>query len=298
MQADTAEIREHAPAKVNLALRVLRRRVDGFHELDSLVAFVPEAADELRLAPAEAFSLRVTGPRADAIPTDDSNLALRAARALHRRRPDLFAPVRITLEKHLPAAAGIGGGSADAAAVMRAMCRLFRVSLSQRELHRVALALGADVPVCLRGRAARMRGVGERLEPLRLPPGVAVLLANPGVEVPTAEVFRRLGAARARAGAMRAAGLSPAPSASEPAAFIDFLCGLHNDLEQPAMTLAPAIDECIEVLSRLPGVRLARMSGSGATCLALFANRNEAERARRVLRRHRPRWWSAAGRLL
>ena len=298
MHTDRPRITEPAPAKVNLALHVLRRRPDGYHELDSLVAFVPQVADALHLAPARDFVLDVSGPQAGSVPTDDSNLALRAARAMHRRWPEAFGPVRITLEKHLPAAAGIGGGSADAAAVMRAMCRLYRAAPPEEDLRALALELGADVPVCLHGRAARMRGIGERLEPVALPPGLAILLANPGVEVSTARVFSCLAGERARAGRGCADGLPSLPAAPGPKEFIDHLQGLRNDLQSPATTIAPVIADCLASHAALPEVRLVRMSGSGATCFALFCSLAEAGVALEVLRKRHPDWWCALGMLI
>ncbi len=289
--------REKAPAKLNLALHVLGRRADGYHALDSLVAFVPRVADELSLAPAEAFGLHLQGARAEGLPTDERNLALRAAMLLLEHWPEQFSPVRITLRKELPTAAGIGGGSADAAAVIRAMCRLFAFTPPDEELRAVALALGADVPVCLHGKAARMRGIGEEIAPLSLPAGAHVLLVNPGVAVSTAEVFARL-----RAGPPEEARALPPEALRRPwpdaRALAATLATLRNDLEPPARALAPAIGECLQWLRRQPGVLLARMSGSGATCFALFADGNAAQDALRAARRDNPDWWAASGTLL
>ena len=293
---------ENAPAKVNLSLHVLRRRPDGYHELDSLVAFVPQVADRITLQPMAAgngtCTLTLSGPFAHAVPQGEENLALRAASRMRRHWPDMFPPVRITLEKNLPAASGIGGGSADAAAVMRAMCRLAGKHPAPQQLRKLALELGADVPVCLLGRPARMRGIGEALEPLAWPAPLPVLLCNPGVSVATAEVFRRLSAWRRAEGIGTAGGPDLRPrDFSGVNALLAALAAQRNDLERPARELAPEIGHCLEVLRGLPHVRLARMSGSGATCFALFDDMTAARAALRHLRRQFPRWWLAVGRL-
>ena len=296
MEAVHREIVEHAPAKLNLALHVLYRRADGYHELDSLVAFVPQVADVVAVRAAPDWSLEVTGPLAAGAPTDARNLALRAARALTRRWPERFAPVRIRLEKHLPTAAGIGGGSADAAAVIRAMCRLFSFAPPRRELLALALELGADVPVCLRGRAVRMRGIGERLSPFALPEGLRVVMVNPCAQTPTAAVFSRLAEMRRRSGKKAATGL-PDDLPRETGAFMVAVQAMRNDLEAAARDMTPEIAECLRALRALPETLLARMSGSGATCFALFPSSRAATTAMKRLRADYPRWWIAAGSL-
>ena len=287
------KIVQKAPAKVNLALHVAGRRPDGYHELDSIVAFVPDVADTITLVPAREFRLHVSGARAAGVPADESNLALRAAMALPRRWPEHFAPVDIRLEKNLPAAAGIGGGSADAAAVIRAMCRLHGFFPPWRELQALALELGADVPVCLHGRAARMRGIGERLTSLSMPRNTWALLANPGVKVSTAAVFARLRASSVKG--FRALPPTLPRQWMHTRALAADLARLRNDLQPPACALAAQIAHCLQQLRREPGVLLTRMSGSGATCLALFDNAYAARRACRRLREKHPRWWLAMG---
>ncbi len=286
---------EQAPAKVNLALHVLGQRADGYHELDSVVAFLPEVADELELRPADALHLRVAGAMSAGVPVDDDNLILRAARAMIEHWPRHFAPVEVVLHKRLPAAAGIGGGSADAAALMRGMCRLFGFTPPPEELHAVALRLGADVPVCLRSRAARMRGIGERLDALRLP-SAALLLVNPGVRVSTAEVFRAL---QARAPqperGMPEGAFAALPSNARQLAA--WLRPMRNDLQPPACAIAPVISRCLQALQAQPGVLLARMSGSGATCFGIFGTMDEARAAADWFARHHPRFWHAVGNL-
>ncbi|HUK59818.1 MAG TPA: 4-(cytidine 5'-diphospho)-2-C-methyl-D-erythritol kinase [Stellaceae bacterium] len=284
------EFRERAPAKLNLYLHVVGRRDDGYHLLDSLVAFA-DIADEVTVAPATALSLRIAGPFAAALMSGTGeNLVHRAARlyaARLRRQPR----VALTLEKRLPVASGIGGGSSDAAATLRALQSLWRAELAEDARADLALALGADVPACLVPRAAFVGGIGERIEPAPPLPPLAVVLANPGVAVATADVYAR------RAGAF-----------SEPARFVDMpgdaaglaalLAERRNDLADAARELAPAIADVIAALAATPGALLARMSGSGATCFALYAASHEAEAAAQTLAAASPRWWVKAGNLL
>lgn len=283
----TAIIAERAPAKINLTLHVLGRRPDGYHALDSLVAF-SGFGDTLTLVPGGALSLTVTGPTGEASGTVDDNLVLRAARALQERRAGIAAGA-FHLVKRLPVAAGIGGGSSDAAAALRLLARLNGVAPDDALLLDAARATGSDVPVCLVPRARRMSGAGEHVgEPLGLTPLHAVLV-NPGVAVATPEVFRGLSLNRGEevAGAAHpavAAGLSRE-------AAIRLLSDTRNDLEPPALALAPVIGEALDALRAAPGCRLARMSGSGATVFALFDNRRGAARAARDLARVRRTWW-------
>jgi 4-diphosphocytidyl-2-C-methyl-D-erythritol kinase len=276
---------EPAPAKVNLSLLVTGRRPDGYHLLDSLVAFGP-AADIVHGAVAPGLSLRLEGPFAAGLRAEPDNLVLRAARALANwaGRP---AGAALVLEKHLPVASGIGGGSADAAAALRLLCRLWEVDPGERALADIALGLGADVPVCLASRPARMTGIGEVLSPLPTLPMCGVLLANPGIAVATADVFR------ARVGPFSPAmtGILAWPDA---AALAATLAGSGNDLEAPAMAVSPAIGPVLAALRALPGCLLARMSGSGATCFALFATPAEAGQGAILLP---PEWWRSAGAL-
>ncbi len=279
----TAWLTEAAPAKVNLSLLVTGRRPDGYHLLDSLVVFGP-AADRLHARPAPALSLRIQGAFAAGLAAEADNLVLRAGRAL-AAWAGRQAGAELVLEKNLPVASGIGGGSADAAAALRLLCRLWDVHPDAAALARLALALGADVPVCLGCTPVRMQGVGERLSPLpRLPP-CGLLLVNPGVAVATADVFRT-----------RAAGFSaPAELPShwqDAAALAETLAGLGNDLEAPAMAVAPAIGDVLAALRRQPSCLLARMSGSGATCFALFPDAVAAQAGADMLPAG---WWRAAG---
>lgn len=268
-------IDEAAPAKVNLTLHVTGRRDDGYHLLDSLVVFA-DIGDRIHVETAPETTFRVTGPRAAGVPTDSTNLVLRAAA--------LFggAPVAIILDKHLPAASGIGGGSADAAATLRALARLDGVPLPEPD---VVLTLGADVPVCLKGRAVRMGGIGERLGALPTLPPLPALLVNPGVEISTPEVFRRLARRDNPPMAELPAGLDT------PKALAEWLATQRNDLEAPARSIAPQVGEVLERLAALPSCMLSRMSGSGATCFGLFPGQGDARRAAEAISAERPDWW-------
>jgi 4-diphosphocytidyl-2-C-methyl-D-erythritol kinase len=278
---------EPAPAKVNLFLHVTGRREDGYHLLDSLAVFGP-VGDLLEAAPAPALSLSVEGPFGAALADESDNLVLRAARAL-REAGGGDAPRRgaaLRLSKRLPVASGIGGGSADAAAALRLLDRLWGLGFGAERLAVLAAALGADVPVCVRSRPARMGGVGEELSPAPALPECGLLLANPGVALATAAVFRaRTGGFSARAAALPRAWADAAGMARD-------LRALGNDLQAPAVALCPAVGEVLAALGALPGCLLTRMSGSGATCFGLFADVASARRAADLLP---AAWWRAAG---
>ena len=276
-----------ARAKVNLDLRVLGRRADGYHELESLVAFAG-VGDMLSLVPSADLSLTLAGPRSEGLTADDGNLVLRAARSLAAARPGLRLG-RFHLVKRLPVASGIGGGSADAAAALRLVARLNGIAARDPVLREVAAGVGADVPVCLDSRARLMAGIGEKLGPvLKLPPLFAVLV-NPGVAVETAAVFRALGLKAGEAvDEARAERLAAPASVLE---LLDHLASTTNDLAVPAQQVAPVIREVLERLAALPGCRLARMSGSGATCFALFDDCRASAAAAKAVQRERPGWW-------
>jgi 4-diphosphocytidyl-2-C-methyl-D-erythritol kinase len=281
---------EPAPAKVNLTLRVVGRRADGYHDIESLVVFA-DVGDALTFAPARALTLAVRGPTAAAAGDTADNLVLKAARAL-AERVDGLKLGRFALSKRLPVAAGLGGGSADAAAALRLMARANRMAPDDPRLMAAARAIGADVPVCLDPRPRFMRGTGDVLsDPLDLPRLDAVLV-NPGVAVATRDVFAAL-----RLGSVGKAGGSP-PSWSAGAharpALLAALADDRNDLEAPAIKLAPVIADVLAELRRLPGCRLARMSGSGATCFALFDTRRAASAGAQKLRGRHPAWWVRA----
>ena len=278
-----------APAKLNLYLHVLGRRADGYHLLDSLVAFAA-IGDEVTVEPATKLSLSVSGPAAAALagpPAD--NLVWRAAELLARRaaRPPAAA---LALLKNLPVASGIGGGSSDAAAALRALAELWGVGWDQAAMMALAGELGADVPACLIGRALWLGGIGDRVEPAPPLPPVTALLANPGMPLPTAAVF----------GSYAPPYSAPARFAGMPAdagALAGLLAERRNDLTAAAIRLVPEIGAVLDRLAALEGALLARMSGSGATCFALFAEEAAAQAAVQRLARDEPRWWVAAGRL-
>lgn len=281
---------EDAPAKVNLALHVLGRRADGYHTLESLIVF-PPVGDRLAAAPAESRSLGVEGPFAGAVPSDADNLVLAAAERLAARCAVAPAGVRLTLTKRLPVAAGIGGGSADAAAALRLLDRRWALGLGEAALAEIGATLGADVPACVRSRPVLVRGIGERLDPAPALPAAGLLLANPRVPVSTPAVFATL-ARRENPP------LPPMPAGwPDAAALAAWLGGCRNDLEEPALALAPEIGAVLARLAALPGALLTRLSGSGATAFALFASAEAAAAAGRRLAADRPGWWVEATRI-
>ena len=265
---------EPAPAKLNLALHVRARRADGYHELETLFAFVADG-DTVTFTPAERDGFAITGPFAAGLSGEGDNLVTRARDAF---RTSFGAGDRlaIVLDKHLPVASGIGGGSADAAATLRGMARLVGVALDDPALMAIADRLGSDVPACLVGRTLIGRGRGEQLTPIDAP-RLPVLLVNPGIAVSTAQVFAGWD------------GIDRGPMATGDALAIA-LAG-RNDLEPPARALAPAIDHVLAMLHAAPGVRRARMSGSGATCFALFEDTAARTAAAQAIRTAQPGWW-------
>jgi 4-diphosphocytidyl-2-C-methyl-D-erythritol kinase len=274
-----------APAKINLYLHVTGRRSDGYHLLDSLVAFAG-IGDTVTVEPARALSLCVEGPFATDVPAGAGNLVLQAAAGL-ARITGITAGAAIRLHKRLPVASGIGGGSADAAATLRALAALWEVPLDTAEMAGLALELGADVPVCLGGGATFVGGIGEDLVPApRLPPAWLVL-ANPGVALSTPAVF----AARAGEFSTPARFAGAATDAHDLASL---LAERGNDLAAPARALAPAVGATLDALQAEDGALLARMSGSGATCFALFAEEEKAAAAAARLAAAHPAWWLAA----
>ncbi|MEM7752132.1 MAG: 4-(cytidine 5'-diphospho)-2-C-methyl-D-erythritol kinase [Pseudomonadota bacterium] len=281
-----------APAKVNLTLHITGQRDDGYHLLDSLVVFAP-ARDRLVIQDGSTLSLTVEGPEAEGVPADMSNLALKAAEMVADG-----AGASLLLEKHLPAASGIGGGSADAAAALRGMfaCRdhleggemgMPSDVLLERYADRI-LGLGADVPMCLMSVPCRASGIGDKIEFLDLPP-LPALLVNPRVPVSTAAVFSAL--------SERENAPMPAevPTFEDASHLIDWLQDQRNDLQAAAIATVPVIAEVLEVLSGLPDCRLARMSGSGATCFALFETQDAAIAAGVILNARYPEWWMVGG---
>jgi 4-diphosphocytidyl-2-C-methyl-D-erythritol kinase len=282
-------LEENAPAKVNLTLRVLGRRADGYHELESLVAFA-DVADRLALAPGRALALEVRGPNAAQAGADSDNLVLKAANALAGLIPGLTLGA-FALEKKLPVAAGIGGGSTDAAAALRLLARANNLAGDDPRVYAAARATGADVPVCLDPRTRLMRGIGEKLSaPLKLP-RLAAVLVNPGVAVATKDVFAGWKPEAGPGASLDAAALA---QLAEPRQFLQFLQSQANDLETPAVALAPVIAEALAALRALPGCAVARMSGSGATCFALMSSAAAAADAAKTMQGKFPDWWVRA----
>jgi len=281
-----------AAAKVNLFLHVGPVKPNGRHDLDSLVVFSDEhLCDYLEAEIAEGLSLEVTGPFAQDSGGLDDNLVLRAARAL-QAAAGTAEGARLTLKKWLPVAAGIGGGSSDAAAALRMLTTLWEIDPA----HAVAVApsLGGDVPVALAGVPSLMRGEGERVSPVPLPPRIPALLVNPGVACPTGPVFRAFDAAGGGAGF---AEIDTFPDFADRDDLTDWLGAQRNDLEAPAIAQVPEIGDVLTFLRAQRGLRLARMSGSGATCFALFDAISFAEMAHVILKAEKPHWWSAPCRL-
>lgn len=291
-------LEENGRAKVNLTLRVFGRRGDGYHDLESVVAFA-DCADRLTFAPGDQLNLKTTGPLASDCGAISDNLVFKAAKLLAERVPDLKLG-DFTLDKVLPVAAGIGGGSADAAAALRLLAQANGLSIDDPRIIEVAQLTGADVPVCLASRACVMTGVGETLQPLDLPKMPCVMV-NPCVPVATRDVFSALGL---RNGELLVGATDvllqdrdwPETDASVKdwiAAFVE----IGNDLEAPARRIQPIIGEVLSALGAAENVRLTRMSGSGATCFAIFESDTDAQAAAERIRRDHPEWWVHAGAL-
>lgn len=278
---------ERAPAKVNLTLRVLGRRADGYHVLDSLVAFTG-VGDWLRLIPGAELSLTVDGPTAPQAGGGEDNLVLRATRALQARHHGLKTGA-FRLTKLLPVAAGIGGGSSDAAAALRLLARVNGIALHDPVLQDAARATGSDVPVCLDPRARRMSGAGEQIGPALDLPHLFAVLANPRVAVSTADIFTALALPKGKN--IPGAAHPPIEAGLSRQKLVNLLAGTGNDLEAPALRHAPVIAEVLSLLQASAGCCLARMSGSGATVFGLFDTREDASQAARMMHRHRPAWW-------
>ncbi|MBG0507725.1 4-(cytidine 5'-diphospho)-2-C-methyl-D-erythritol kinase [Agrobacterium sp. MOPV5] len=281
---------EAAPAKINLALHVTGQRADGYHLLETLVTFT-EAGDTIRIRDADADSFSISGPFGNLLRAGDGgdNLVTRTRDLLRDALTSTgqpAPPVAIHLEKNLPVASGIGGGSADAAATLRGLLRHWRAGIAPDTLASTALTLGADVPMCLESRSLIARGIGEDIEPLTDLPELAMVLANPLKAVSTPEIFRRLQNKT-----------NPPLPASATIGWMDFLAQSRNDLQPPAQALLPEIGEIIGLLSQ-EGAALVRMSGSGATCFGIFHSLEAARKAETSLRKKRPGWYFQATRTI
>ena len=280
-------VSERAHAKINLALHIIGRRPDGYHELDSVVAFA-DVADVLTIAPAAKVSINLSGTFANDLPPDDENLILTAWHLLADfagKKNTPFSPVKFHLEKNLPIAAGIGGGSADAAAAIRGLIRFFGLSISTQDMREIALQLGADVPICLVQKTSRMRGIGEIIEPIDIELPSGIVLVNPGIPAPTSKVFDSLNLQCGQSFGMSISDLSD-------------VHGWRNDLAAPATRVVPEIANVMGSLNSQPDIICARMSGSGATCFGLAENLAQAEHAATSIKTRHPDWWVVATSLL
>lgn len=274
-----------APAKINLFLHVTGRRDDGYHLLESLVVFT-EAGDRLVVETAKDLTLSINGPFAAGLPdADPDNLVLRAAAAL-QRAASVDSGAHIALEKNLPVSSGIGGGSADAAAALRALCVLWGVDVPSSRLADIGLVIGADVPVCLNARPSIMSGVGEIVRDVALPPPCGVVLVNAGEGVSTPAVFR------ARTAPFSDSGSWVTPRTFD--ALIDALKNCHNDLSDAALSVSPVIGDVLAALSETGDCALARLSGSGGTCFGLYPDTAAAGEASAAIKAMHPDWWCVA----
>ena len=276
-------IRVYARAKINLYLHVLNRREDGYHELDSLFVF-GDLADVIAVTPARSLSLEIRGPFAGKLSAKDENSVLRAARLL-ADAVQIRPQTKITLTKNLPIAAGLGGGSADAAAVLRALAELWRISPSAVDLTLLGLGIGSDVPACLLSEPCYVGGIGEQIEPIPALPALPLLLVNPGVELATSSVFRTFGTKFSETARF------PEVPTTIPN-LISLLQTRHNDLQRPAIEQCSGIAEILHVINETEGCLLARLSGSGATCFGIYENIVEAKQAAASLKKRG--WWAEA----
>lgn len=274
-----------ARAKINLYLHVLGRRADGYHLLDSLVVFA-ETGDEIAVAHSHALTLKIIGPFAGNLAADDDNLVLRAARGL-RDLVGFTAGAEITLTKNLPVASGIGGGSADAAATLQALMALWTIEPGPAALQRLALSLGADVPVCLAGRPCVMGGIGEEIAPVGALPPAHLLLVNPGIATPTPAVFK------SRQGGFSLVGRWT-ETPKDARALAEALKARGNDLTDAAIRVTPEIRDVLDAIAGTEHCLLARLSGSGATCFGIYASAAEAQAARHTILAKHPAWWAVA----
>jgi 4-diphosphocytidyl-2-C-methyl-D-erythritol kinase len=273
---------EHARAKINLALHITQRRRDGYHELDSIVTFA-DVSDVLTIEPADKLSLTLSGPFAKDLSGESGNSVLAAWHALAEIED--IKPVRFHLEKNLPIASGIGGGSADAAASLRGLIKFFGLVIESRELNRIALKLGADVPVCLASTTCRMRGIGEIIDPFAATLPRAIVLVNPLLPCSTVNVFTTLA-------------LTPGQAFGNPIENLGDINAWRNDLTAPAIKTLPKIAAVLASLKSQPAITTTRMSGSGATCFGLCETAAQAEAAAAVIRNNHPNWWVVAAKLV
>jgi len=271
----------HAPAKINLYLNVIDRRFDGYHEIDSLVGFTAHG-DLIQAKQHDKLYFQINGPFGSSLQVNDDNLIVRAARALVKET-SYAGGAHITLKKNLPVASGVGGGSADAAATLKALNLLWKTGLADEELVALGLKLGADIPVCILSKTARMSGIGERVSKVENLPSLGVLLINPRIPISTFKVFQ-----------MHRGNFSSKTklqSIGDTEALYEFLASQKNDLQDLAIQITPEIGEVLDTLSAEPDCRLVRLSGSGATCFGLFDNETSAKASGRSISKNYPNWW-------
>lgn len=273
-------VEELATAKVNLSLHILGRRADGYHELDSIVAFA-DVADHLTLTRSDENRLSVSGPFAAEVPLGEDNIVWKTWRVVN----ELHAVPKVTLqlEKNLPVASGIGGGSADAAAMLRGLLRLSETKLNETQIRTLARTLGADVPVCYYGKSCQMLGIGEIIRTLNIKLPAAILLVNPGKPCETAAVFRAMG-------------FQPGETHAAAESALDHRTW-RNDMTDAAISVQPVIAEVLGVLKKTD-LQSVRMSGSGATCFGLANSIEEVRSAARLIEKQHPNWWVKPARLL
>lgn len=280
------QVRRIAKAKINLALHVTGRRADGYHLLDSLVVFA-DVGDELIIAASAETGIEVNGPFGSGLDVGDTNLVLRAYRALSGALDKPLPPTRFTLTKNLPVSSGIGGGSADAAAALHGLIDRWQVEIDVDKLREVALSLGADVPVCLASTTCRMAGIGQDITNINDFPLRYCVLVNPGVAVSTPAVFAALALPVGKDA------FSPLPELPR-ANWLKWLNATRNDLQKPAMSVAPEIEQTLHALAQSPDCQLARMSGSGATCFGLYSDAQAADTAAKQIAENHSDWWVVA----
>jgi 4-diphosphocytidyl-2-C-methyl-D-erythritol kinase len=284
-------LRITAPAKLNLSLHITGKRPDGYHTLESLVAFT-EFGDTLEIMPADTLTLAVTGPFADALHiSDEQNLVMKAASML-RLRTGCTAGARLVLHKQIPVSAGLGGGSSDAAAALRGLYRFWRIDNDHDEgvLHHIARKIGSDVPACLVRQTAWVRGAGEEVSPLTSFPEASIVLVKPAEELLTADIYRSFSGNFTPRGTM--------PNAlPDVNSLVQAIQPKRNDLQSPAMTLLPIINDVLSAIGATRGCLLARMSGSGPTCFGIYATPHDAQHAAQGLNHTYSSWWCTATRL-
>lgn len=275
-----------APAKVNLSLHITGKRADGYHLLDSMVVFT-EFGDQLEITESETFSLTCSGDYGDLIASNNDNLVMKAARGM-QQLDGKKSGLKVQLRKLIPVSAGLGGGSADAAAVIRFLCAQWNIDIDSSYVKELALSLGADVPVCLSHNPQQMAGIGEMITHLPIMPSLNLLLVNPKVALATADVFTAYQHQN-----------RPTPQAwNGKEDLISYLRSCRNDLQPAAMSICPVVQEVLSVLSSLPQCLLARMSGSGASCYGVFASEDAMHLASKQLAKEKPGWWQAPTRVL